>query len=144
MRSLSWSITTFRLRMNRRPEASAPALRAGLRPSPASCVGVEQRRLQPLPWVATRIDFGIGERGRTAPGRGELTIDLRAGLDLFAAREIGEQGGEALRGQVLVVVEIDLRDRRIHAGAEALDLDPRQLAVRGDVTLLAYLVVAEL
>src|SRR6185369_15545974 len=45
---------------------------------------------------------------------------------------------------ILVVIEIDLRDRRVHAGAETLDLDPRQFAVRGDVKLLADIVVAEL
>ena len=98
----------------------------------------------PCPGAAARIEAGIGERGRTAQRRGQLPIDLRAGLDLLAAREIGEQRGEALRGEILVVIEIDLRDRRVHAGAETLDLDPRQLAVRGDVQLLADPVVAEL
>src|SRR3954465_12096810 len=114
MRSLSWSITTFRLRMNRRPEASAPALRAGLRPSPASW---RRRRAAPVAapapacdahrcwdrsaWSdrpAARRDVGSARRGRAAARRGELTIGLRAGLDLFAAREVGEQGGEALGG----------------------------------------------
>jgi hypothetical protein len=102
-------------------------------------VGVAQRRLQPLPRAPARIEIGIGERGRTAQGRGELTIDLRTGLDRFAIREVGEQRGEALRGQILVVIEIDLGDRRVDAGAKTLDLDPRQLAVRGDVKLLADL-----
>src|SRR4029077_15709370 len=86
----------------------------------------------------------IRERGRAAHWRGQLPVDLRAGLDRLAANEVGEQRGEALRAQILVVIEIDLGDRRVDAGAKTFDLDPRQLAVRGDVQLLADPLVAKL
>ena len=43
---------------------------------------------------------------------------------------------EALRGQVLVGVVADLDQRRVDAGAEALDLLPRERAVGGEVMLV--------
>ena len=66
-----------------------------------------------------------------------LPIDLRAGLHFLASTQIIENFSEALGSQVLIVIVIDLRHRRIDASAEALDLDPGELAVFGDVTLLA-------
>src|SRR5207249_1742026 len=48
-----------------------------------------------------------------------------------------EQLFERLRRQVLVIVGVDLHHRGVDARAQALDLDPRELAVGGNVVLLA-------
>src|SRR5262245_25419579 len=106
-------------------------------------VGIGQRRLLLRSAVAAREEIGIGERGGAADRGRELAIDLRAGLDLLAGSEVIQDSGERFRREVLVVVVVDLRHRRVHAGAQALDLDPGQLAVGGHVLLFADAVMAE-
>ena len=75
-------------------------------------------------------DVGPRDRHRRLPPV------LRAGLGRLAALESVEQRLENLRRQVLVGVLRHLDHRRVHAGAEALDLLPGEIAVGGDVMLI--------
>ena len=65
-----------------------------------------------------------------------MPVDLRPRLHFLAGREIVENARENFGGQILVEIVIDLRHWRIHAGAEALHLDPGQGAVRRHVELV--------
>src|ERR1044072_8646858 len=76
-----------------------------------------------------RVERWIGQRARTADRRREVALDLRAGLRGLAVREAVENGFEALRRQVLIGVVPDQHHRGVHAGAEALDLFPRIIAI---------------
>src|SRR6516165_12581404 len=84
------------------------------------------------------------QRGRPADRRRELAIDLGTGLGAAPGGELVENLLEARRGQVLVIVVVDLRHRGIHAGAQALDLDPGEFSVRRDMKLLADSSLADL
>src|SRR5262245_40291063 len=117
------------------PKAGHRALRSRLSAS---------RRLVRLAAVLARVKIGIGQRGLTAHRCRQLSAALRARLDLASGRQLGENSGETLRREVLVIVVVDLRHRRVHAGAQALDLDPGELPVSRDVHLLADTLMAEL
>src|SRR5262249_36168153 len=54
-----------------------------------------------------------------------------------------EHTAETVRGEVFIVVGIDLHGRGVDTGTQALDLDPGELAVGGDVHLLADALVAD-
>src|SRR6201996_5605597 len=69
------------------------------------------------------------ERGRSAHRRGELAVDLRSRLRGIAGGKAVENLAEAFLGQILVGVLPDQHHRRVHAGAEALDLFPAEVAV---------------
>src|SRR5262249_24948814 len=84
------------------------------------------------------------QRCRSADRCGQLPVDLRTGLHLLAGREIVEDFREARRGQVLVVVVVDLCYWRVDASAKALDLDPRQFTVLGHLTLVPDALAADL
>src|SRR5262245_19664933 len=83
------------------------------------------------------------ERRGAADRRRQLPIDLRARLYFLACREIVENFAEAFGGQVFVEVVVDLRHRCIDAGAQALDLDPGEFAVLGDLALVADALTAD-
>src|SRR5215470_10295494 len=71
----------------------------------------------------------LGQRRLAADGRGELAVDRRPRLGRRARlQQLDEVLG---RGAVEILVEIvvDLDDRRVDAGAEALDLGEGELAV---------------
>src|ERR1700682_1030589 len=70
-------------------------------------------------------------------GRRKLAIDLRAGLRIFSGREIVEQLLEILRRQILVIVVVELRHRRVNASTQTFDLAPREHPVGRDMFLLA-------
>ena len=57
--------------------------------------------------------------------------------------QIIEQFGEVRRRQIFVIIVVDLHHRRVAAGAETLNLDPGELAVRRDVALVADLALAD-
>src|SRR6185312_5136926 len=69
------------------------------------------------------------ERGRPGDGRRKLTAVLRSGLGRIAGGKAIQHLAEILLVQVLVGVLPDQDHRRIHAGAEALDLLPTEIAV---------------
>src|SRR5271154_2056206 len=56
---------------------------------------------------------------------------LRAGLDRLSVSQGLQQRHRVFRRQIFVVIVVDLRHRRVDAGAQALDLDQGELAVRG-------------
>ena len=68
-----------------------------------------------------------------ADRRGKLPVDLRAGLDGRPLGEAIEHLFETFSRKVLVGVVPDQHHRRVDAGAEALDLLPRKIAVGRDV-----------
>ncbi len=114
----------------RRPAAWAPPPRARWQPRPAASPSRRQRRLRPARRAAVGlVERRIGQRGRPADRRRELPVDLRARLRDTAGGELVEDAAEALRRQVLVEIVVDLHHRGVDAGAQALDLDPRKLAV---------------
>src|ERR1700682_3422 len=84
------------------------------------------------------------QRRRPTDRRGKLPIDLRTGFWIFSGREIVEKLLEILRRQILVIVVVDLRHRRVDAGAEALDLPPREHPVSRDMFLIADPPLAEI
>src|SRR5215211_1176258 len=106
---------------------------------PAVCM-----RALPRPAVRLGIERRIGERRQAADRRRQLAIDLRPRFWRAAGRKLIEDAVEALGRKVLVKIIIDLRHRRVHASAEAFDLDPRELAVVGDVELVANALVTDL
>ena len=78
----------------------------------------------------------LGQHHRPALGLGRIAPVLRARHRHLAGGELVEDLGEALRGEILVVILADLRHRRVGAGPETLDLFPRELAVGGDLVCL--------
>jgi len=66
-----------------------------------------------------------------------LAVDLRSRLWRLAARHGVENLIERVGRQVLIIIGVDLRHRRVDAGAEAFNLDPGELAVGGHFHLLA-------
>src|SRR5262249_22941036 len=84
------------------------------------------------------------ERGRATDGCRQLPIDLRTGFDLFARCKIVENLAEALGGEVLIVVVVDLRHWCVDARPETLNFDPRELAVLGHFALVADALAADL
>src|SRR5271166_25781 len=107
-------------------------------------IRIAQRRLLPRPGAAAGIEAWISERRWPAERRRELAVSLRAGLGFLAGCEVVEDLTQACRGKILVIVVVDLRRGGVHAGAQALDLDPGQLAVGTDVELLADPLVTKL
>src|SRR5262249_58043338 len=96
-----------------------------------------------MPCVVASIKVRVGQRERTTDWRRHLTVDLRTRLGRAPGGELVEDPFEALRREILVVVVIDLRHRRVHAGGEALDFDPGELSVRGDVMLVTDAALAD-
>src|SRR4051794_32107973 len=84
----------------------------------------------------TIIQRGIGKRRRAALGCRKLAAVLRAGLRLPAGRNLIKDALEGLGSQILVGVFIDENHRRVHAGAEALDLLPGEIAIGGEMMRL--------
>src|SRR3954451_9676745 len=72
---------------------------------------------------------GFLQRRRYAHRSRELTVDLRSRLRRIAGRDTVEHLAEVLLGQILVGVLPDQHHRRVHAGAQALDLFPAEIAV---------------
>src|SRR6476661_6357641 len=83
------------------------------------------------------VERGIDQRGPTSKRLGGMPAILRARLHLAALAQVDENLLEALRRQVLVVVLVDLHHWRIDASAKALDLDPGEHPILGDVAGLA-------
>src|SRR5262245_36482807 len=83
------------------------------------------------------------ERGCAADRRRLLPVDLRAGLRRAAGSHLVEDLLEGLGREVLVVVVVDLSHRRVDASAQALDLDPGELAVRRHLILVTNAAVAD-
>src|SRR3954469_17479771 len=73
------------------------------------------------------------QRGRPAARRRELAAVLRTGLGRIARSKAVEHLAEGFLGQVLIGVLADQHHRRIHAGPEALDLFPAEIAVLGEM-----------
>src|SRR6188474_605370 len=84
------------------------------------------------------------QRGCAADGRRQLPVNLRTRLHFLACGEIVENLVETVRRQILVVVVIDLRHRRVHAGTQAFDFDPGEFAVLGNLALIADPLAADL
>src|SRR5579863_10765084 len=85
-----------------------------------------------------------GQRSEAADGLRRRAPDLRAGRDLAPGGKVIQQLGERGRVKIVEGVAVDLRHRRVAAGAKALDFDPGELAVRRDMpgradALFAYL-----
>ena len=78
-----------------------------------------------------RASVGAADRRGELAGRSAGRASRR-----LAVREAVEHLLEALGGQILVGVVPDQHHRRVHAGAEALDLFPREIAVGRDVERL--------
>src|SRR5450755_908165 len=76
---------------------------------------------------------GLLQRGPTAHGGRELTVDLRPRLRRIAGRKTVQHLAEIVLGEVFIGVFPDQDHRRVHAGAEALDLFPAEIAVLGEV-----------
>src|SRR5262245_22334595 len=88
--------------------------------------------IRPQSPLSSSMRSALGEscqRCWPADRRGQLAVNLRAGLRRAAGGEFVQNSCETLRREVLVVVIIDLRHRRVHAGPEALDLDPRECPI---------------
>src|SRR6516225_9228938 len=83
-----------------------------------------------------RRSRGLFEGGRSGDRRRELATVLWAGLWRIAAGKAVEHLAKAFLGQVLVGVFPDQHHRRVHAGAQALDLLPAEIAVLGEVKLI--------
>src|SRR5262249_33505679 len=77
------------------------------------------------------------ERCRPADRRRQLALDLGSRLGCPAGGQVVEYLFERLGRQVFVVIVVDLRHRGINAGAQALDLYPREFSVLGNVVLVA-------
>ena len=114
--------------------AARIALRGAVgRPRPAAAC-VDRQRRAGVGRARRRPRRRCRQRRRPVIGI-EMPADLRAGLAARRARSV-EQRLEALRRQVLVGVGADLHHRRVHAGAEALDLLPGESAVGREVMRL--------
>ncbi|GJE72328.1 hypothetical protein CHKEEEPN_3882 [Methylorubrum podarium] len=97
--------------------------------------------------LAPRADAGAVEQALVGQGvdgvlrlRGD-PADLRADLDGTAGGQIVHELVEALGVEILVIVLIDLHHRRVAAGAEALDLEPGEIAVGRDLARGAEAIV---
>src|SRR5436305_1857813 len=73
------------------------------------------------------------QRGRSIDRRRELAAVLRTGLGRIAGSKAVEHLAKAFLGQILIGVLADHHHRRVHAGAEALDLLPAEIAVLGEM-----------
>lgn len=84
------------------------------------------------------LSLAVLARLSSAQGSGAGDLDvLRSGAGrLGAGLESREELDGGLGGQVLVVVIVDLDHGRVDAGAEALDLDESEEAVRSGLALL--------
>src|SRR6516162_4651355 len=80
--------------------------------------------------LCCRIEVGVRQGRRPADRGRELSLDLRSGPDLLARGKIIEDTAQAVRAEILIVVIIDLRHRRVYARAQAFDLDPGKLSIR--------------
>src|SRR5215471_6604900 len=78
----------------------------------------------------------IGQHLGAADGRRGLPVDLRARLRWPALGDPVEHLLEAFAIEVFVGITPDQHHRRIDAGAEALDLLPRKIAVGRDLERL--------
>src|SRR5216683_6677773 len=76
---------------------------------------------------------GFLQRGRPVERRRELTAVLRSRLGQIAGRKTVQHLAEIFLGEVLVGILPDQHHRRIHAGAQAFDLFPTEIAVLGEV-----------
>src|SRR5260370_26564158 len=83
------------------------------------------------------------QRGRPAHRRRELAVGLGAGLGGAAGGELVENLLEARWRQILVIIVIDLRHRRVDARGEALDLDPGEFSIFVGVKMVADLLLAD-
>ena len=124
----------LRLKSLRSAGLLGAAFRARSRPRSASwhcCRSAPGPMLSP-PLRARRARIG---RASSAPpiGAENCRSICGPGFGRLAGGEVVEQLLEALGGQVLVGSRSDLHHRRVHAGAEALDLVPGELAVGRDV-----------
>src|SRR5215510_4740778 len=107
--------------------------------------GVIPQRLLPAPRFAiAAVDLRIGQRGGAADRRRELAVDLRTRLGRAPGGKLVEDLGKAFRREVLVEIVVDLHHRSVDAGAQALDLDPRELPIGRDMHLLADAIAAHL
>src|SRR5262249_17886395 len=73
------------------------------------------------------------ERGRAPDRRRDLPVDLRPRFRRPAGSDAVEHLLEGLGGEILVGILADQHHRRVHAGAEALDLLPGEVAVGRDM-----------
>src|SRR6266403_3532834 len=69
------------------------------------------------------------QRGRSTHWSRELSAILRSWLRSVAGGKAVQHLAEAFLGQILVGILPDQHHRRVHAGAEALDLFPAEIAV---------------
>ena len=133
---VSWA--RGRIRARRRAAADVRPMGLPLRPLTAprtDCWRAPRRRAQPRRFAVHAVERR--ERGQAADRLGGDAADLRSFRDRAAGGEIVQQPGEILGRQVFVIVVVDLHHRRVAAGAETLDLAPREQAVRRDVIGLA-------
>src|ERR1700721_2579818 len=79
--------------------------------------------------IGDRASGDFFQRGRSTHRRRELAIDLRPRLRRLAGGKAIEHLAEVFLGQILVGILPDQDHRRIHAGAEAFDLFPTEIAI---------------
>src|SRR6478672_8832215 len=82
------------------------------------------------------VERGFRQRRRPSLGARHRSPDLRAGFRGMALVETVDHLLEQLRRQVLVGILEDLDHRRVGAGAEALDLLPREVAIGRKLVLV--------
>src|SRR4051812_34423804 len=116
------SCSPYRLVKTRSRSASIAFL-SGPLSGPGRLFG--QRRLQ------LRRLRGFGQRRLAADRRRAAPPAQRAERRRFAVAQRVEQRLGLRAVEVLVIIVVDLQDRRVDAGAEALDLDQREQPIRG-------------
>src|SRR6266481_7756896 len=89
--------------------------------------------LGPMPAMSDRASCGFLQRGQSGDGRGKLASVLRSRLGRMAGGKSVQHLAKTVLGQVLVGVLPDQYHRRVHAGAETLDLFAAEIAVLGEM-----------